>query len=452
MKIVSLSGIIGYGFSEVGLRRALDQNPDCLASDGGSTDPGPYYLGAGVSFTNRAATKRDLALSLPEAIHRGIPFIIGTSGGAGGEPHLAWLRDIVDEVAREHGLSFRMALIHSEIGKDYLKRKIREGRVRPLDGDTPLSEADVEASVRLVGQIGVDPFLAALDDGAQVILAGRACDTAVFAAMPIRAGHDPGLAFHMAKIIECGAMCAKPLSGSDVMVADIADDHFVLEPGNPERCCLVERVAAHTLYEQSSPYLIYEPDGVVDVRTATFEQLTDRAVRVSGTTFEPAAKPTIKVEGVRLAGYRTIALGGIRDELMIRDIDAILDDVRLLAGEMVARTASPEDFTLSFRRYGKDGVLGPLEYAAAVPHEIGLVIDVVAKTQDIANSVCAVTRALLLHRDYDGRKATAGNIAFPYSPSDIEMGAVYNFNVYHLVEVDDLSETATVEIVEVSNP
>ena len=163
-----------------------------------------------------------------------------------------------------------------------------------------LSERDVDESVRLVSQIGVDPFIEALDNRAQVILAGRACDTAIFAAMPIRAGIDPALAFHMAKIIECGAMCAKPLSGSDVIVADIQGDHFVLEPGNPDRRCLVERVAAHTLYEQSSPYLIYEPDGVVDVRTARFEQIGDRAVKVSGTSFTPAKQPTLKIEGVKL--------------------------------------------------------------------------------------------------------------------------------------------------------
>ena len=109
MKIVSLSGIIGYGFSEVGLARALATDPDCLACDGGSTDPGPYYLGAGRSFTNRDATRRDVGLSLPEAVRRGIPYIIGTAGGSGGEPHLAWLRDILEEVARERKLDFRMA-------------------------------------------------------------------------------------------------------------------------------------------------------------------------------------------------------------------------------------------------------------------------------------------------------------------------------------------------------
>ena len=94
---------------------------------------------------------------------------------------------------------------------------------------------------------------------------------------------------------------------------------------------------------------------------------------------------------------------------------------------MLGDTVPANDYVLAFRRYGKDAVLGPIEFETADPHEIGLVIDVVGRTQDIADRVCAITRALLLHRDYEGRKATAGNIAFPYSPSDIAIGPVYNF-------------------------
>ena len=43
----------------------------------------------------------------------------------------------------------------------------------------------------------------------------------------------------------------------------------------------------------------------------------------------------------------------------------------------------------------------------------------------------------MLHYGYEGRIATAGNLAFPYSPSDFKVGAVYNFSLYHLIEVSD---------------
>jgi len=449
LKIVSLSGMLGYGYTEIGLKNALKQKIDIIGSDAGSSDPGPYYLGSGKSFTERKAIKKDLESVLPIAIKRNIPFIVGTAGGAGGEPHLKWAQEIFEEVAREYKLNFKMALIHCEISKDYLKNKLREGKIQPFGSNPHLTEKDIDESVRIVGQIGVDPFINALNKGANVVLAGRACDTAIFASPAIKAGYEPGLAYHMAKIIECGAMCTIPLSASDVMIADISKDSFILEPPNPARKCTVERVAAHTLYEQVNPYYIYEPDGTVDLRKTKFTQLTDRSVKVSGSKFIMADKKTIKVEGVKLIGYRTISICGVRDMLMIKNIKKILDDVKIKVEENLKDSTNPKDYSLFFRKYGIDAVEGDIEALKDLPHEVGIVVDVVGKTQEIANIVCAITRSNLLHIDYFGRKATAGNIAFPYSPSDIPVGLVYNFNIYHLVEVEDLSETSEIEFVEV---
>ncbi|HQG27772.1 MAG TPA: 3-methylaspartate ammonia-lyase, partial [Candidatus Ozemobacteraceae bacterium] len=58
-------------------------------------------------------------------------------------------------------------------------------------------------------------------------------------------------------------------------------------------------------------------------------------------------------------------------------------------------------------------------------------------TQEAADTLCSVTRSTLLHYGYEGRIATAGNLAFPFSPSDVPMGAAYTFSLYHLIEVDD---------------
>ena len=45
--MLSTSGILGYGFAEESLRRGMEREPQVIGCDGGSTDPGPYYLGAG---------------------------------------------------------------------------------------------------------------------------------------------------------------------------------------------------------------------------------------------------------------------------------------------------------------------------------------------------------------------------------------------------------------------
>ena len=45
----------------------------------------------------------------------------------------------------------------------------------------------------------------------------------------------------------------------------------------------------------------------------------------------------------------------------------------------------------------------------------------------------------MLHYGYEGRIATAGNLALPFSPSDIRVGQAFGFGVYHLLRVDDQS-------------
>jgi hypothetical protein len=49
--------------------------------------------------------------------------------------------------------------------------------------------------------------------------------------------------------------------------------------------------------------------------------------------------------------------------------------------------------------------------------------------------LCSLARSTLLHYGYDGRISTAGNLAFPFSPSDISMGEVYEFSIYHLLDL-----------------
>ena len=47
VRIMAVSGMLGYGFTEEAFRRGLDLGLDLIACDAGSADPGPYYLGNG---------------------------------------------------------------------------------------------------------------------------------------------------------------------------------------------------------------------------------------------------------------------------------------------------------------------------------------------------------------------------------------------------------------------
>ena len=437
MKIVALNGLLGYGYSEESLDMAFSEKVDFLGVDAGSTDPGPFYLGSGKSFTARSAVKRDLSLALSKALSHKAPFIIGTAGGAGSRAHVAWVREIIEEIAKEQGLHFKLGTVLSDVSKEYVLEKLDAGKIKNMSDEMPLERAAVEESSCIVSQIGIAPIIELLGQGADVILCGRACDTAIYAAPCVYNGYDEGLAFHMAKIMECGAMCSEPVAAADVMQGYIYDDYFELRPANPIRKCTVERVAAHTLYEQTNPYLIFEPDGVCDLTNSEFEQADERTVRVRNSKFREAEVKTLKLEGVKCSGYRTICPATVYDPETIARIDEIIATVTGFVHENTHGRLPDGSYTITFKTSGgKDSSLG-------------IVIDVVGKTQDIADEVCALVRSRMLHCDYDGRKSTAGNLAFPFSPSDIHVGEVYEFSVFHLAEVDSLLETAKISLEEI---
>ena len=437
MKIVALNGLLGYGYSEEALEIAFSEKVDYLGVDAGSTDPGPYYLGSGKSFTDRGAVKRDLALALPKALAQKAPFIIGTAGGAGSARHVQWLKDILLEIAKEQKLQFKLGTVFSDVSKDYVMEKLNAGKIVNMSDAMPLSAKAIEDSTTIVSQIGIAPIVELLKQNADVIICGRACDTAIYAAPCIYHGYNPGLAFHMAKIMECGAMCSEPVAAADVMQAYMHEDYFELRPANPIRKCTVDRVAAHTLYEQSNPYLIFEPDGVCDLTNSKFQQIDERTVRVTGSVFKEAAEPTLKLEGVKCSGYRTICPATINDPETIRQFDTIADTVMNFVKENTKDTLPANSYNVSFKTNG-----GP-------ESSMGIIMDIVGQTQQIADTVCALVRSRMLHCDYVGRKSSAGNLAFPFSPSDIHVGAVYEFSVFHLAKVDSLLETAKIEIEEV---
>ena len=448
-RILSATAILGYGFPITSFEEGMKRNPHVIAVDAGSTDPGPYYLGAGVSFTDRDAVKRDLEIMIKAGVERGIPVSIGTAGGSGGEPHLSWNREIIEEIARENGLHFTLAIIHSELPKEMIKQELAAGRILPLDPAPALTEEIINETTRIVAQMGIQPFIAARKGGAQVILAGRAYDPAVFSSLAVAEGYDMGLATHLAKILECAAICATPGSGSDCMFGYIGKDYFRVEPLNPERKCTTVSVASHTLYEKSDPYFLPGPGGYLDLTETKFEQETTDIVRVTGSKFIPSDTYTLKLEGARKVGYRAISIAGTRDPVMMQHIDDIISGVNARVEDNF-RDRNLK-YHLNFIIYGRDGVMGALEPLRGNPpsHEFGIIIEAVAATQELANTICASARSTMLHYGYEGRRATAGNLAFPYSPSDFKAGEVYAFSIYHLLQVDDPAAPFPIEFIQI---
>lgn len=448
LRVLSPTAILGYGFPMESFVEGMKRKPHVIAVDAGSTDPGPYYLGAGTSFTDRNSVKRDLEIMIPAAIEAGIPLIVGTSGGSGGRPHVELTLDIVKEIISEKKLSLKLAVIQSEFDKEFIKENVRKGNISPLFPAKEITEDDVEESIRIVAQMGEEPFIEALENGAQVIMAGRSYDPSVFAALALKNGFDKGLAIHMGKILECAAIAALPGSGSDSMFGYLREDHFELEPLSPIRKCTTLSIAAHTLYEKTNPYILPGPGGAINLHQAKFEQVTESKVRVSGSRFVPTEEYFVKLEGVRRVGYRTISCAGVKDPIMISKIDSITQSVRERV-ENNFENYGIKDFFLDFKIYGKNGVMSMFDgIEPSTSNELMIIIEAVADTQEQANTICGFARSTMLHFGYEGRIATAGNLAFPFSPSDAKMGEVFEFNVYHLMKVKDPKSLFPIEYIQ----
>ncbi len=445
-RILSTTAILGYGFPLESFEEGMKRKPDLIAVDAGSTDPGPFYLGEGVSFTDRGAVKRDLEIMICAGIKENIPVVIGTAGGSGAKPHLEWCAEIIREIAKEHDLHFKMAMIHADMDKEEMKKALADGKITPLDPAPQLTAEDIDATTHIVGQMGIEPIMKALDSGVQVVLAGRAYDPTVFAAPAIRKGYDKGLAIHLGKILECASICATPGSGSDCMFGYLGEDYFRVEPLSSVRKCTTLSVAAHTLYEKTNPYILPGPGGHLDLTNTTFEQDSENTVKVKGSRYVTAPQYTIKLEGAKCIGYRTVSVAGTRDPIMISKIDDIVEGVRARVADNYRDKGYK--YNLNFTIYGKNGVMGNLEPVKnAHPHELGIVIEVVADTQEQADTICASARSTMLHYGYEGRRATAGNLAFPFSPSDFHAGRVYVFSIYHIIEVEDPTKLFPIDIV-----
>lgn len=443
-RILSPCGILGYGYPIESFLEGTKLKPHAIVVDAGSTDAGPHKLGAGIGIVSKMAVKKDLRPMLNYGIQNDIPVIIGSAGGAGAKPHVEWTLKIVKEILKEDDIEKEIAVIWSDISKERIKKGLRDNSIKSLDNSNKLTEKIIDDTNGIVGQMGVEPILEVLEKGFKIIICGRAYDPAPFAAVGIYNGFNPALSYHLGKILECGALSAEPGTTKDCILGILRENDFLVKPLNKNRKCSPISVAAHTFYEKDHPYILLGPGIQLDLSKSNFEQLENGVVRVTGSDIEYTKPYSIKMEGARKVAFRTFVIAGIRDPLMIKSIDDIEEDI-LQQVQTYFTEISKSDYKINFYNYGKNGVMGTKEPEEFNGYEIGLMMEVLATSQELANTVCAALRSTLLHYPYEGRKSTAGNLAFPFAPSDIEFGAVYEFSVYHLIEVEDGLELFEIE-------
>jgi hypothetical protein len=435
IRFISPVGSVGGGISGAALDEALAQAPHFIACDAGTTDAGPFSLGMGIPAFPREAVKRDLSLMLRAGRKANIPVIIGSAGTAGGDVHVDWALEIAREIVAEHHLTLRTAVIYAEQDKAHLKRLLHQNRILPLDPAPPISDSIIDSSSRIVGMMGVEPLQQAILDGANFVLAGRCSDSALFAAIPLMQGFPPGLAWHAGKVSECGTLVCETL-GKGVIFTTINQDQITIRPYGAGLRCTPLSVAAHSLYENANPYLHRECSGTFDLTNSTFEAIDDVTVRIRGSEFmfEPY---TVKLEGAALAGYQSIIVGGIRDPHVIGQLDSWLAGVRGYIDESVSHVlgdhADRSSYSIDFHIYGINAVMGSFEPdPKTLPHEIGIVVELTAPTQDLAHTLAQLSRQPLLHCPIKEWKGSITAFACLHNPAVIDRGPVFRFTLNHV--------------------
>ncbi|GAA1853525.1 acyclic terpene utilization AtuA family protein [Pseudonocardia ailaonensis] len=434
-RILTPTGMLGYGYPEADFRAVVESGVDAIVVDSGSTDPGPSMLGLGDTLVTEESYTRDLRPMLRAVHEHAIPLLIGSAGGAGTNAQVDGMVSLIDRIAAEEGISLRVAAVYADVPADVVRDRL--DRVEPDPRGERPTVADVDSCTAIVAQMGAEPFTAVLDgpDPVDVIVAGRAYDPAPYAAFLERRGVAEGIAWHVGKILECGGACAEPKGGG--VLATVRGDSFDLTPMGPGQRCTPLSVAAHTLYEKSRPDLLPGPAGLLDLRGCTYTALDERTVRVAGSVHVPSARRTVKLEGAAIVGHRCVFVGGVRDPILIGQLDEFLARVEEHAGVLHPELAAGEA-SVVFHVYGRDGTMGEWEPHPVPGHEVGILGEVLAATPALAKAICTSVRVGVLHLSYPGQKATAGNLALPLTPLDNPIGPACVFALYHVMDAEGL--------------
>ncbi|WP_349357516.1 acyclic terpene utilization AtuA family protein [Stappia sp.] len=436
LKVICPNGHLGFApLKTESFRIGVDAGPDYIAADSGSDDIGPVPLGSDTCASPRAWQEHDLEAMLLAARETGKPMIIGSAGDTGSNSRVDMYVQIIRDLAKKHGLApFKLGWFYSEVDKEIVRGKIRSGsRVLGLDGRADLDEAELDASERIVAMAGVHPFLKLLKEGCDVIIGGRASDSAVFASAALHEGHAEAEAYYLGKVLECASFCAEPYGAKETVMGEIAPGKVEVTAMSPDQRCTIASVAGHAMYERSNPFHEYVAGGLLDMTDCHYEQVAEKTTRVTGMRFEPADEFRVKLEGSGKLGERFVGMAGIRDPYTIAHVDDVIAWARAQVVERFGETG----WSLHYNVFGRDGIMGEMEPLRDKPaHELLVLVQGVAPTREMAEELTMTGTRQLFYARLPDVKGTAGGVSFVFDEV-MEASPAYRWTVNHTMAVDD---------------
>jgi hypothetical protein len=200
----------------------------------------------------------------------------------------------------------------------------------------------------------------------------------------------------------------------------------------------VRSLVSHTFYERSHPTQEENPGGLLDLADATYVE-TPTGIRCEGARW--VERPyTVLMEGARREGFRAVSLLGVREPALLAQARSWADsaEAAVVSAPRFAEAVREGRLRVATRIFGLDAVLGPLEPNQGVTgHEAGILVDVVADTEELAKEAAYFAFIRLFIGPYPGRKTTAGNAAAPIMPVVVPVSEVFSFSIYHLLPLTD---------------
>ncbi|MCC7047731.1 MAG: acyclic terpene utilization AtuA family protein, partial [Alphaproteobacteria bacterium] len=214
-----------------------EQKPDFIIADAGSCDMGPRPLGADQHVSLAAWQRHDLEVMLVQARKLGVPMIVGSASDTGTDRGVDQFVVMIRDISAEHRLApFKLAAIYAEQSIDELKRKLAGGaRIEGLDGRPDADLATLAHTTRIVAVMNAEPIRAALAAGADVVIAGRSSDCALFAAPLLNAGFSPGISYYTGKLMECASFCAEPYMGKESILGRVEGEAVAVTAMHPQQ-------------------------------------------------------------------------------------------------------------------------------------------------------------------------------------------------------------------------
>ena len=259
---------------------------------------------------------------LPACVERGIK-VTANAGGV----NVKGCANALVAVARELGLAgkVRIGIVTGDDIMARLDEMLSRGiELRNMDTGEPLSS--VRDSIQSANvYLGAAPMVEALNQGAQIVITGRATDTGLTLAPLI---HEFGWAADdwnrlaagtiAGHIIECGAQC----SGGNCQyewrsIPNMADVGFPIAEASPDGTFVITKhdgtggrvniasVKEQLLYEMGDPHEYITPDCVADFTTIHLQDDGRDRVRVYGIEGRPATE-FLKVSISYSAGYKAV--------------------------------------------------------------------------------------------------------------------------------------------------